>query len=459
MQLKKIKVDSLKIKRSKIKSIKVKNLKIKGIKTKVSLAACSLLQVAVPATQAAESTEAEWDVDAASLYYSESDGRVSAFEPAIYAGKNLGDEGERVDIRLVIDSLTGATPNGAHASSVAQTFTTPSGKKSYTSKAGENPLDDTFLDTRVAFGADWTLPINRISRVKLGFNASKEYDYLSLGISGAYSRDFNNKNTTLTTALAFNNDTVEPEGDIPTELSPMRAQGDTNREGGDDSKTITDFLVGVTQVVSRNTLVEVNYSYGLSDGYLNDPFKIVTVVDSAGLPDNSALLNINSDALAYVYEKRPDSRQRNSLFFRTAHHLTKDVVHVSYRYFWDDWGITSNTFDFKYRYQMASSYLEPHVRYYMQDEADFYRHNLVQGTDVDAGGNVLVDEVSSDSRLSKFTTTTIGLKYGYTLAKNSELTVRGEFMQQSFDDGSITSGEETPDLDAIILNVGYSFFW
>ena len=455
MQLKKSKIE-----RSKVKNLKIKYLKIKSIKTKVSLAACSLLQVAAPTVQAVESSESKWDVDTAFLYYSESDGRVSAFEPAIYAGKNLGDEGERIDLRLVIDSLTGATPNGAHASSVAQTFTTPSGKDSYTAKAGENPLDDTFLDTRVAFGADWSLPLDRLSRVKLGFNASKEYDYLSLGISGTYSRDFNNKNTTLTAALAFNNDTIEPEGGISTELSPMLEAGEgTNRDGGDDSKTITDFLVGVTQVVSRNTLIEVNYSYGLSDGYLNDPFKIVTVLDSAGLPDNSSLLNINNDALAYVYEKRPDSRQRNSLFFRAAHHLAKDVIHFSYRYFWDDWGITSNTLDVKYRYQMNGSYLEPHVRYYAQDEADFYRHNLVQGIDVDAGGNVLVDEVSSDSRLSKFTTTTIGLKYGYTLGKNSELSVRGEFMQQSFDDGSVTAGEETPDLDAIILNVSYSFFW
>lgn len=436
------------------------HIKIKNIKTKVSLAACSLLQVAAPATaQAAEPSENEWDVDTAFLYYSESDGRVSAFEPAIYAGKNLSDEGERIDLRLVIDSLTGATPNGAHPSSVAQTFTTPSGKESYTTKAGEIPLDDTFHDTRVAFGADWTLPIDRLSSVKLGVNASKEYDYLSLGISGAYSRYFNNKNTMLTTALAFNNDTIEPEGNIPTEFSPMRAAGGTNREGGDDSKTITDFLVGVTQVVNRQTLFEVNYSYGMTDGYLNDPFKIITVVDSSGLPDNSALLNKNSDALAYVYEKRPDSRQRNNLFFRTAHHLSKDVIHFAYRYFWDDWGITSNTFDFKYRYQMEGSYLEPHVRYYMQNEADFYVHNLIQDTDVDASGNVLVKEASSDSRLSKFTTTTLGLKYGYMLAKNSELTVRGEFMQQSFDDGNVAAIEETPDLDSIILNVGYSFYW
>jgi hypothetical protein len=434
-------------------------MQLKNIKGKISLATCSLLQVASPVTQAAGS---DWDIDTAFLYYGESDGRVSAFEPAMYMGKELADDGERIDLRLVVDVLTGATPNGAHASSVAQTFTTPSGSGSYTAAAGETPLDDTFMDTRVALGADWTLPVNRLSRVKLGLNASKEYDYLSLGASGSYIRDLNNKNTTLTASLAFNNDTYSPEGGIPDPFKPMRTAGSgINRIGGDDTKTITDFLVGVTQVVNRNTIMELNYSYGMSDGYLTDPFKIITVVNSAGLPATSEFAAIgDGNDLPYVYEKRPDSRQRNNLFFRVAHHLTEDVIHFSYRYFWDDWGISSNTFDLKYRYEIGRSYLQPHVRYYMQDAADFYVHNLKLGSDVDATtGVVSLNEASSDSRLSKFTTTTLGLKYGYALGKNSELSVRGEFMNQAFDDGGAPAGEETPDLDAVIFNVGYSFLW
>jgi len=438
--------------------MQLKKDKLKNIKGKISLATCSLLQVTATATQAADS---EWDIDTAILFYSESDSRVSAVEPAIYAGKDIGDEGERIDLRLVVDVLTGATPNGAHASSVAQTFTTPSGNSSYTVQPGETPLDDSFKDTRVAAGADWTLPINRLSRVKLGLNASKEFDYLSLGLSGSYMRDLNNKNTTLTASVALNNDTYTPEGGIPIALSPMRqANTGTNREGSSDTKTITDFLIGITQVVNRHTLMEFNYSYGLSDGYLSDPFKIVTVVDPVtGLPDNSVLGAVDADNLPYVYENRPSSRQRNNLFFRVAHHLTEDVINFSYRYFWDDWGITSNTFDLKYRYEIGRSYLQPHVRYYMQDAADFYRHNLVQGTDVDASGTVLLKEVSSDSRLAKMTSTTLGLKYGYVVGNNNEFSIRGEFMTQTFDDGNVAAIEETPDLDAIILNVGYSLFW
>jgi hypothetical protein len=433
-------------------------MQLKHIKGRLSLATCSLLQIAAPVAQAADS---KWDVDTAFLYYGEGDGRVQAAEPAIYAGKQLGDDGERIDLRLVVDVLTGATPNGAHASSVAQTFTTPSGNGTYTALPGETPLDETFHDTRAAAGADWTLPLDRLSRVKLGLNASAEYDYISLGLSGSYMRDLNNKNTTLTASLAFNNDTYTPEGGIPLALSPMRKQGTgINRDGSSDTKTITDFLIGVTQVISRSTIMELNYSYGMSDGYLTDPFKIVTVIDPlTGLPASAAFSAIDAGNLPYVYEKRPDSRQRNNLFYRVAHHLTEDVINFSYRYFWDDWGISSNTFDLKYRYEMGKSYLQPHVRYYMQDAADFYVHDLVQGTDVDANGKVLLSEISSDSRLAKFTTTTLGLKYGYAVGRNSEFSVRGEFMQQAFDDGNIRAGEETPDLNAVILNVGYSTLW
>ena len=441
-------------------------MQLKKITKKLGIASCALLQVPAIAVNASDSEE--WDIDTAFLYYSESDSRVSAFEPAVYMGKNLGDDGERIDLRLVVDVLTGATPTGAHSSSEVQTFTTPSGNSNYEVKPGEIPLDDSFMDTRVAGGADWTLPINRMARVKLGVNASKEYDYMSLGVSGTYIQDLNNKNTTLSAGMAFNNDILEPEGGIPIAFSPMMVAGKTpNRTGSDDSKTITDFIFGVTQVVSRKTLIELNYSFGISDGYLSDPFKIISIVnDNGDLVTGADSAFFDTDVTGnrpYVYEKRPDTRQRNSLFFRTAHHLTKDVIHFSYRYFWDDWGINSNTFDLKYRFEMGRGYLQPHLRYYMQDEADFYRHNLELGADVDAatGAVTVADgEASSDSRLAKFTTSTVGLKYGYALGKNSELSIRGEFMSQSFDDDSNVSAiEETPDLDAVILNVGYSLRW
>jgi Protein of unknown function (DUF3570) len=431
-------------------------MQLRNIKGKVSLATCSLLQVASPLAQAEGS---DWDIDTAFLYYSESDGRVQASEPAIYAGRDLGED-NRIDLRLVVDVLTGATPNGAHATSVPQTFTTPSGGSSYTAAAGETPLDDTFHDTRVAAGADWTISLDRLSKLVLGLNVSSEFDYVSAGISSTYMRDFNNRNTTLTAGVAFNSDTVTPVGGVPIEFAPMVQPNSTlNRDGSSETKTLTDFIIGVTQVVNRKTIFQLNYTFGMTDGYQNDPYKILTVYDPVtglpGLPSAAA-----AGDLPYVYEKRPDSRQRNALFFNSAHHLTEDVIHFSYRYYWDDWGINSHTLDLRYRYQLANSYLMPHVRYYTQDAADFYTHNLILGTDIDAAtGVVNKDYASHDYRLAKSVTTTLGLKYGIPLSKDSEISVRGEMIQQAISDDGVPAGEETPDLDALVLQVNYSLLW
>ena len=113
-------------------------MQLKKIKKQMAVATCALLQVATPLANAAET---DWDVDTAFLYYGEGDGRVQAFEPAIHAGRDLGDD-ERIDLRIVVDALTGATPNGAYATpGTAQTFTTPSGDSAYTIAAGDQPLD------------------------------------------------------------------------------------------------------------------------------------------------------------------------------------------------------------------------------------------------------------------------------------------------------------------------------
>ena len=431
-------------------------MQLRNIKGRVGLATCSLLQIAAPLAQAEGS---DWDIDTAFLYYGESDGRVQAAEPAIYAGRNFGDD-DRIDLRLVVDVLTGATPNGAHASTVPQTFTTPSGSGSYTTPAGETPLDESFHDTRVAAGADWTISLDRLSKLILGINVSSEYDYISAGISSTYSRDFNNRNTTLTAGVAFNSDTISPVGGVPIEFAPMVKQDLTlNRSGSSETKTISDFIIGVTQIVNRKTIIQLNYTFGLTDGYQNDPYKIVTIVDPVtGLPTLPTMAATGD--LPYVYEKRPDSRQRNALFFNSAHHLTEDVIHFSYRYFWDDWGITSHTLDLSYRYQLANSYLMPHVRYYSQDAADFYTHNLKLGTDIDAAtGAVSKQYASNDYRLAKSVTTTLGLKYGIPLSNNSEISMRGEFIQQAISNDGVPAGEETPDLDAVVLQLNYSLVW
>ena len=166
--------------------MQLSNKKVAGL---LSAATCSLLGAPVQAE------EGDWDIDSALLYYSESDDRVEAFEPVISGTRDLGDD-ESLTMKLVIDSLTGASANGAVPSTQVQTFIRPSGNGSYRVDPNDTPLDDTFKDTRVSFSMNWEKPIDRNNRRNLGFNVSTEYDFNSISANAIWQRDTNQKNTT-----------------------------------------------------------------------------------------------------------------------------------------------------------------------------------------------------------------------------------------------------------------------
>jgi hypothetical protein len=160
----------------------------------------------------------------------------------------------------------------------------------------------------------------------------------------------------------------------------------------------------------------------------------------------------------YYYEKRPDSRLRNSLYWHTAHQFNEDSLHFAYRYYWDDWGIKAHTADVKYRFELGGDhYLQPHLRYYQQGAADFYHHSLVNGEPIPS-------YASADLRLAEFTSRTIGLKYGMPLL-GGDFSVRIEKMRQEGDShpnnaiGDQKNHNLFPTLDASIIQLSYSFIF
>ena len=157
--------------------------KKRKIGSAIAKASMSLLCATAQLAQAQEDTPwAKWSGEVGFLGYSETNGRVQAWEPAIKLNAELS--GERVwSSKLVFDSLTGASPNGALNSSQPQTFTSPSGSASYNVAPGTQPLYNQFKDSRVNLLTSWTAPLQRLWKYSVGFNGSKEYDYLSLGVN------------------------------------------------------------------------------------------------------------------------------------------------------------------------------------------------------------------------------------------------------------------------------------
>ena len=289
-------------------------------------------------------------------------------------------------------------------------------------------------------------------RSSLGAAFSKEFDYQSISVNGLLSYDFNNRNTTLQTGLSFASDTIDPVGGVPLPFRAMAEPGeDQNVEEGTEDRTTTDLLLGVTQVIDKKTVGQLSYSFSNSSGYHTDPYKILSLVDG------TTGETLENDG--YVFENRPDKRQKHSLYGSIKHHFINDIAEASYRFYTDDWGINSNTLDLKYRKNLSNErYLEPHLRLYQQSAADFYQHSITALPD--SG-----EFASADYRLGEFNATTLGLKYGMKLKNGNDLSVRGEYYLQTGDsnpDDAIGVQKDQdlyPKVNAIILQLNYSFRW
>jgi hypothetical protein len=434
----------------------------KPISIGAALAAATCALLGAPVANAGESDEL-WKFDTALMYYGETD-RVTAVEAIIAATKDFGDE-HIFSGKVTIDGLTGASATGAVAQPTAQTFTRPSGNGNYVTPAGETPLDDTFHDTRLQLTANWTQPIADNMRATGGFNFSNEYDYLSFAVNGSLAYDLNQKNTTLSLGLSYAFDTIKPEGGIPLALSSVviNPNGDDDNEqenennsefeddfnlsrvGDSDNKDTVDLMVGVTQVINRRMLMQFNYGLSMVDGYTTDPFKYLSVVNEQGLTQD------------LLYENRPTQRTRNSFYWQTKYAMDFGVADISYRFATDDWKIDSHTIDSRLRINLTdSTYIQPHLRYYQQAAAEFYRPFLLED-------DALPEFASADYRLGEMTAYTVGLKYGMTLDNGNELAFRLEYYQQTpknagFNEpGVLQDVDLYPSLKAVIAQVSYRF--
>ncbi|WNO10817.1 DUF3570 domain-containing protein [Teredinibacter sp. KSP-S5-2] len=412
-------------------------------------ASCSLL---------GSTTQADdWNVDTAIMYYGEQD-RVSALEGVIVGNKTFKNDAV-FNAKFVIDSLTGASANGAVPQNTAQTFTRPSGNGQYQAEAGEIPLDDTFKDTRGQLDVQWTQPFMADNTFSTGIHISAEHDYQSVALNGMLGRDFNQKNTSVSLGLSYAMDVIDPVGGQPVGLSEMvvnlgqyasddefRTAFDLTRDdSADDTKNTLDVLLGVTQVINRRWITQFNFGISEVDGYQTGPYKVVSVVDASGTTQSN------------LYEQRPDTRSKHTFFAQSKYQFSKNIWDFSYRYAGDDWGITSHTLDTRYRIPFGNNnYIEPHVRYYQQSEADFYTPFLVDS-------EATPEFASADYRIGKMDAYTFGIKYGKKLSKGHEYGVRLEYYSQVPKDvgknrpGQLQDQDLFPKLDALILQFNYSF--
>lgn len=379
------------------------------LRRRLGAAACLLLASGMPAVARAEAG-ATTQVDATALFYGERS-RANVAEPTARITRRFAN-GQSLSAQFGFDVITGASPSGASPSGVPQTTTSASGAVT-TNPAGQVPLN-AFKDRRFAADLEWQRPFLRSFLSTIGGHVSREKDYQSLGASGKLAVELLQRRTTLTVGGGINRDRVFPVGGIPAGLSDPSSPTPSNAA----AKDVSTVVLGLSQVVTRRWLVGFNATRTLERGYLSEPYKVVSVLDdTTGMPTGQRM------------EKRPSTRERRSLIASSVYHLTDDVLSLSYRYYRDDWSVGSHTFDTRYRFELGNDrHLEPHLRYYSQSAASFFRNGLAEGAP-------LPDFATADYRLGPLRSTTVGATYGFRIpGRPGEWTVRAEYIRQ-FGDG------------------------
>lgn len=242
-------------------------------------------------------------------------------------------------------------------------------------------------------------------------SVSREYDYGSFGTGLAISRQFNQKNTELGLKANVYMDQWFPQ--YPTELKTYLDNNGNlntdyfsgvdilNQSGEAISKTganawapTMDYLIttdqrktyslslSFSQILSRNVQVSLFSDAILQKGWLGNPMQRVYFADkdnyyigiASSIDNYTSPTNTDVFQLADDIERLPESRLKIPIGIRYNHYLNEHLVLRSYyRYYFDDWGVTSHTVKVELPVKLGLNFtLYPNYRYYTQTAADYF---------------------------------------------------------------------------------------
>jgi hypothetical protein len=134
-------------------------------------------------------------------------------------------------------------------------------------------------------------------------------------------------------------------------------------------KNVTTWSVGLSQVLSPRAIGQVEFSYTDIDGFLSDPYQVVTI------------LTPEWESVSLVEPRSPDRRIRRAGGARLNVMLGEEsAVRVGYRRYWDSWDVRSNTYDLQLRRNFLERDLTLGVgfRRYLQSKAYFFESTYAE---------------------------------------------------------------------------------
>jgi hypothetical protein len=126
---------------------------------------------------------------------------------------------------------------------------------------------------------------------------------------------------------------------------------------------IRAYTLGLTQILTRSAILNLNFEVDTDQGYLNSPYRSVRFVDPT-VP------------LGYSFEPEvyPQTHTSTAASARLKYFLPyRAALEGSYRYYTDTWGVGAHTVELGYTHPAWKKWIfDARLRYYSQNAADFY---------------------------------------------------------------------------------------
>ncbi len=299
-------------------------------------------------------------------------------------------------LRVEGDINSGATPLIGDTQGVFDKHLTPM-KLSTPGDLGSTVLGK---DTRLVHTLSFASPETR----KQGdFKLSYEWDKAALDMGGGISIekdyesrfgnlggrwDFNQKLTSVSAGVSYTNSHTHAmldhdaapyyftRGSLnPYDNTVNFATDSSGIKTIDGNKEDWATHLGLTQILNKNALVNLNLGYTHSSGFMENPYKVVTFM----FVDPKSQLRPDGNYNGYyasLLEQRPDERNQWTENLRYVQYIgaLDASLHFDYRFFHDDWGINAHTFELDWGQPLGNGWtVTPRFRYYSQSAADFYQ--------------------------------------------------------------------------------------
>jgi hypothetical protein len=194
------------------------------------------------------------------------------------------------------------------------------------------------------------------STYSAGVIDSKESDYVADTAFFSVSQDMFGDLTTV--SLSYKRGWNDVFRNV--KLADGSKQRDPTFADGSDSR---GYSVGLSQILTRNLILAVNYEVITDEGFLNSPYRSVRYLDP-GSPKGFSLEK----------ELYPRTHTSNAIGGRLKYFLPyRAALEGSYRFYTDTWGVTAQNVEINYVQPAFKRWiLDGRVRYYRQEHADFY---------------------------------------------------------------------------------------